>query len=312
MSRIYVIGALVYDLVFDVPDWVEPNRAVHATQVTISPGGKALNQAAAASRLGADDVQLIGCVGDDIFGLEMINALQGVGVNTDHVRRHPSARTSIASIVVKDNLPGFIGAPDASRRVDRRQISQALSGLCAGDVLLVDFEIHQPVVQYALELGRAAGAITVLNPAPFFTRDAFVVDYLHLVDVVIPNLFEAQLILDTRSENLDWLAAQLQALGIKRVVLTIGESGSVLYEGDCKIEQPAFLLDAVDTTGASDAYVGAYCLGLARGWSAAHTLRFASAAAGLACTQRGTMSALPERSAVEALMAATRASPTCG
>ena len=67
MPCIYVIGALVYDIVFDVPDWVAPNQAVHASQITISPGGKSLNQATAARRLGADDVRLIGCVGDDVL-----------------------------------------------------------------------------------------------------------------------------------------------------------------------------------------------------------------------------------------------------
>ena len=121
MTRITVMGALVYDIVFDVPDWVEPNHAVHATEVTVSPGGKALNQAVAACLLGADDVRLIGCVGDDAFGADMLQAAARFGVNTDCVRRHPTARTSLAGIVVKDNLPGFIGAPDASRRVDRRQ-----------------------------------------------------------------------------------------------------------------------------------------------------------------------------------------------
>ena len=303
MPRIYVIGALVYDIVFDVPDWVEPNRAVHATHVTMSPGGKALNQAVAARLLGADDVRLIGCVGDDIFGEEMLCALRRIGVNTDGVRQHHSARTSIAGIVVKNNLPGFIGAPDASRCVDRNQITAALADIRAGDILLVDFEVPQPLVQFALELGRFADAINVLNPAPFFTRDSFGINYLHLVDVIIPNMLEAQLILGRESDDIDVLAAELQAQGIKQVVLTIGESGSVLYDGDFRIAQKAYLLDAVDTTGASDAFVGAFAHGLAQGWSAARTLDFASATAGLACMKRGTMSSLPSLPEVEALLA---------
>ena len=304
MPRIYVIGALVYDIVFDVPDWVEPNRAVHATAVTFSPGGKALNQAVAARRLGADDVHLIGCVGDDIFGAELLSALRPYGVNTDCVRLHPAARTSLASIVVMDNLPGFIGAPDASRRVDQNQIDTALADLRPDDILLVDFEVPQPVVQFALELGRAKGATNVLNPAPFFTRDSFVFEYLSLVDVLIPNILEAQLILDSDSQDIDALAEDLQALGIRQVVLTLGEAGSALFEAGGKISQKAFLLDAVDTTGASDAFVGAYCHGLAQGWQSARTLRFASATAGLACTKRGTMSSLPSLAEVEALLTA--------
>ena len=133
MARIYVIGALVSDMIFNVPDWVAPNRAVHASRVTLSPGGKALNQAAAACRLGAD-VTLAGCVGDDAFGDELRSSIQQVGVNVDHVLKHESAGTSIAAIVVKDNVPGFIGAPDASRKITAPNIRAALAHLSADDV----------------------------------------------------------------------------------------------------------------------------------------------------------------------------------
>lgn len=303
MPRIVVIGALVYDFVFEVPDWVAPNRAVHATGAMMTPGGKALNQAVSAARLGAKDVRLVGCVGVDMLGDDMLAALEGVGVSTEHIRRLDGARTSIASIVVMDKVPGFIGAPDASRLVDEAQVRRALADVEAGDIVLVDFEIPQPMVQFALERARAAGAVTVLNPAPFFTRDSFVVGYLRLVDVLIPNKLEAQLILGSQSEDLAFLARELLVLGVKQVVLTIGEQGSVLYEDACQLAQPAFAVDAVDTTGASDAFAGAYCQGLALGWSLARTLEFASAAAGLACTKSGTMSSLPSLKEVQALLA---------
>ncbi|MDE2749756.1 MAG: ribokinase [Chloroflexota bacterium] len=303
MARIFVVGALVYDIVFDVPDWVAPNQAVHASQVTLSPGGKALNQATAARRVGADDVRLIGCVGDDIFGADMLAALRREGVNIEQVRQLAGNSTSIAGIVVKDGMPGFIGAPDASRQVDEEHLREALKDLRADDILLIDFEIPQQRVRYALQLGREAGATTVLNPAPFFTRDAFVIDYLHLVDVLIPNKAEAQLILEGAPEDLDALACGLLQLGIGTVVLTLGEEGSIHYRDDCRVAQPGFKVAAVDTTGASDAFVGAYCCGLARAWPARKTLAFASATAGLACTRRGTMSALPFLADVQALMA---------
>ncbi len=305
MHSITVIGALVYDMVFEVPDWVFPDQAVHASQVTISPGGKALNQAAAAARLGADDVRLVGCVGDDLFGAEMLKALRHVGVNTDGVRVHESARTSIASIVVMDKQPGFIGAPDASRRIDRKQILEALDDLRPGDILLVNFELPQPLVQFALALGRGKGAVTVLNPAPFFTRDDLDIEYLSLVDCLIPNILEAQLLLNTRSKIPAALTFDLLTSGVQQVVLTLGEDGSLYRDFRRSIKQAACLVEAVDTTGASDAFVGAYCLGLARGWPAERRLPFASATAALACSKRGTMSALPSLAEVEALLAKT-------
>lgn len=310
MPRIVVIGALVYDMVFDVPDWVQPNRAVHAQGLTISPGGKGLNQAAAASRLGAEEVRLVGCVGDDIFGAEMVAALRQVGVDTAHIQVHPDARTSIAAIIVREQLPGFIGAPDASRRVSQSQIRAATADLRPGDVLLVGFEVPQPLVSYALQLGRAAGATTVVNPAPFFTRDAFVIDYLPLIDLLIPNKLEAQLLMDSESDDVDQLGCGLLDQGVGRVVLTLGEAGSILYEPGGALVQRAFPVAAVDTTGASDAFAGAFCVGLALGWRSRRILAFASAAAGLACVKPGTMTSLPDRSEVESLLADAQLDPS--
>ncbi|MCY4147488.1 MAG: ribokinase [Chloroflexi bacterium] len=303
MPRIVIIGALVYDMVFDVPDWVQPNRAVHARRLTISPGGKGLNQAAAAKRLGAETVRLVGCVGDDMFGAEMVAALRDVGVDTAHIHAHPDARTSIAAIIVREQLPGFIGAPDASRRLSQEQIRHATADLRPGDVLLVGFETPQPLVEYALRLGRAAGAATMVNPAPFFTRDSFVIAYLPLIDLLIPNKLEAQLLMDSETDDVDQLGRGLLERGVGRVVLTLGEAGSILYEPGGTLVQQAFPVDAVDTTGASDAFVGAFCVGLTRGWDTRRTLAFASAAAGLTCAKPGTMTALPNIREVDRLLA---------
>ena len=303
MARIVVVGALVYDMIFDVPDWAQPDRAVHATQLTISPGGKGLNQAAAAAKLGGGDVRLVGCVGKDLFGKEMVAALREVGVDTGHIRAHRSARSSIAAILVREQTPGFIGAPDASRKLTKRQIRAALADLRRGDVLLVGFEAPQPLVRFSLELGREAGATTVVNPAPFFTRDKFVIKYLPLVDWLIPNLAEADLIAGTDNHDVSDVGAILREKGVGSVIITLGEQGSLLV-ADSKVHiQDALAVDAVDTTGASDAYVGALCVGLAKKWDIERAMRFASAAAGLACARRGTMAALPSLCDVEALLA---------
>lgn len=301
MARIYVIGALVSDIIFEVPDWVQQNSAVHAHHVTLSPGGKGLNQAVAASRMGAE-VSMIGCVGNDIFGDDLLSALRIEDVNIEHVSKHESARTSMVGIIVKDNIPGFIGAPDASQKLTEENIYSALDDLTADDILLLDFEIPQPLVQLAARIGHDKGTSIVLNPAPFFTTDAFVLNYLHLIDVIIPNRFEAQLLTDSQADNLDYLARQLLNLNVKQVVMTDGEAGSVFYDGAEKIKQSAFEVNVVDTTGASDAYVGAYCVGLAKGWDTAKILRYASATAALACTVHGTMTSMPTLNAVEGLL----------
>jgi ribokinase len=301
MPKIIVIGALVSDIIFEVPEWVQQNNAVHASHVTLSPGGKGLNQAVAARRLGGD-VSLVGCVGRDVFGGELLSVLKTEDVNIDHVSQHETARTSMVGIIVKDNIPGFIGAPDASKKITEDDIQSALAELTSDDILLLGFEIPQPLIQVALQIGRDRGVTTVVNPAPYFTTDSFVLSYLHLVDILLPNKLEAQLLTESQSDNLDNLAQQLFAFGVKHVVMTHGESGSTFFDGSRKIEQPSFKVDVVDTTGASDAYVGAFCVGLAQGWSTEKTLEFASATAGLACTVHGTMSSMPSRQAVDDLL----------
>lgn len=301
MSKIYVIGALVSDIIFEVPDWVQQNNAVHASHVTLSPGGKGLNQAVAARRLGGD-VSLIGCVGKDVFGGELLSVLQAENVDIEHVKQHESARTSLVGIIVKDNIPGFIGAPDASKKVTEDDIRHALANLTADDILLLGFEIPQPLVQVALQIGRDTGATTVVNPAPYFTTDTFVLNYLHLIDILLPNILEAQLLTETKTDDLAELAKQLMALGVKQVVMTHGESGSTLFDGQQVISQPAFEVDVIDTTGASDAYVGAFCVGLAQGWAREKILEFASATAAMSCTLHGTMSSMPTRQAVDKLL----------
>jgi ribokinase len=175
--------------------------------------------------------------------------------------------------------------------------------MTSDDILLLGFEIPQPLVQFALQIGRDKGVINVVNPAPFFTTDSFVLNYLHLVDILLPNILEAQLLTGTESDDLHDLAKQLLAFEIKQVVMTHGEKGSVFFDSQNIIEQKAFEVAVVDTTGASDAYVGAYCVGLAHGWSTVKTLEFASATAGLACTVHGTMSSMPTLDVVNDLIA---------
>ena len=124
--------------------------------------------------------------------------------------------------------------------------------------------------------------------------------------MLIPNMLEAQVILDSDSDDADELARGLLAFGIEQVVMTMGEAGSNYYDTSRQIMQPIFPVDAVDTTGASDAFVGAYCLGLSKRWDRARRTEFAAAVAGLCCTRHGTMSSMPYHSEVEALLDAHR------
>lgn len=300
MQQIVVIGGLVFDITYDLPHWPQPYHAVHAESAVFSPGGKGLNTAVAARRLGAD-VVVVGCIGRDFLGEHMLATLQAEGITTDFVRRHASLPTGIVTMLLQDAKPGFIGAPGASKQVTEQDLA-ALHGIITADtVMVVNYEVNQPVVAAALDMARSAGATTLLNPAPprGLMLDAV---YLSQVDMLLPNLDEARIMLDRDSGLPEELAQAFLDRGVKQVCITLGDDGAFFSDGQTTIHQPVMDVPAIDTTGASDAFCGAFAVAVAEGQSHAASLRFAAAAAAHTCTQYGTMPAMPTREQVEALL----------
>lgn len=301
MTRIFFAGGIVLDITYDLPSWPQPAGAVHTQAVTLSPGGKAVNMAVAARRMGAD-AALVGCVGDDFVGTAILEALAAGGVDIELIRRHPDAGTGVITMLVHDTVPSFIGAPRASRLLAVEDVERAQQHFTSDSIVVVDYEVSQEVVRAALEQAKAAGAVTILNPAPLFGVLP-AADYWPLVDYLIPNEAEAQHILDTGEAASPNLARRLLALGVGGVCITLGERGSLFVDRDGNvISTPAIPIQVVDSTGASDVFCGVFAVGLAENRAMADILKWASAASALACTLRGTMPAIPARDAVEALL----------
>ncbi len=301
MGRLFVIGAAVLDVAFDVNEWPAQNRSIYAQATRISAGGKGLNQAIAARRLGAT-VNLIACVGRDDPATLLLNTLKAEAVSTDFVIRHPTAQTSVVGMIVYNSLPGYIGAPAASKQITSEQVTIALRSLTPQDVLLVNFEAPQEVVRSALALAHSAGARSILNPAPYFTTDRHIVDYLAEADYCIPNLYEAQHLIAKAHNKPSTVAKALRTQGARAVCITLGEKGCYYTDGQQQITQAAFKVEVVDTTGASDAFCAAFAVGLLETQPIEDTLRFATATAGLACTVKGTVAAMPYRQNVDVFL----------
>lgn len=301
MRRLIIIGGAVLDVAFDVDEWPAQNRSIYAQAARITAGGKGLNQAIAARRLGAN-VNIIACVGRDEPATVLLNTLKSEGVGTDFVIRHPTAQTSIVGMIVHKGLPGYIGAPAASKQLTSEQIAIALRSLTPQDVVMVNFEVPQDVVRNALTIARSVGARSILNPAPYFTTDNYVIDYLANTDYCIPNLYEAKHLLATSHNRTASVAKALRAQGLSAVCITLGERGCYYEDSKHRISQSAFAVDVVDTTGASDAFCAAFAVGLMEGQPITDLLRFATATAGLACTVKGTIEAMPSRATVENLL----------
>ncbi len=274
----------------------QPGETVTNGTLLVNHGGKGANQAVAARRLGAD-VRLIGCVGDDASGRALRAALAAEGVGTTGVVTSAAAATGTALIVVdREGRNQIAVAPGANRALTVEHVRDRVDDFAWAEIVVASCEIPLETVRCALELARDRGVPTILNPAP--VPDAGL-EFLELVDYLTPNAGEAARL--SGGDGEEAAAAALRARGARRVLVTLGERG-VLACGDGPPRHvPAFRVDAVDTTAAGDAFNGALAVALAEGRELLAAVRFANAAAAVACTRRGAQASLPARAELERL-----------
>ncbi len=293
MSRIAVVGSINMDLVSRTPKLPAPGETIIGSGFSHAPGGKGANQAAAVGRLGAE-VHMVGCVGDDSFGSEMIASLQASGVQTDLVQHHPGP-TGIAAIWVDDEgQNSIIVSPGANSLLGSEYVRQCLVSL-KPEYVLAQCEIP-------LEAIRAAGSFGkfILNPAPAADLPDTL---LRKSWMLIPNEIEAQQITGLANgslSKLSELAKKLLSMGPEHVVITLGGQGCMWASrhGDL-LHVPALAVRPVDTTGAGDAFVGALSAALADGKEIPQALQWAITAASLSTTRHGAMPSLPTRAELE-------------
>jgi ribokinase len=297
VPRILVVGSANVDFTLALSRLPTVGETVTDGTLLVNHGGKGANQAVAARRLGAD-VRLIGCVGDDASGSAVRAALAAEGVGTAGVATSGAAATGTALILVdREGRNQIAVAPGANRALTVEHVRERIDDVACADIVLASCEVPLQAVRCVLELARRRGIATVLNPAP--VPDVGL-DFLELVDHLTPNAGEAARLAGVDGDAA--AAAILMARGARSVVVTLGERG-VLACGDGRpYHVPAFGVEVVDTTAAGDAFNGALAVALTEGRERPAALRFASAAAALACTRRGAQASLPTRAEVERLV----------
>jgi ribokinase len=301
-GHLVVVGSLNMDLVVRSPRHPEPGETIIGGEFRTIPGGKGANQAVAAARLGAQ-VEMVGRVGADGFGNDLLANLHAVGVDTTHVKQDSEASSGVALIVVDAKGQNtIVVASGANMGLTEEDVNAAASAFEGAAAILLQLESPLPVVACAASLARERGVHVILNPAPARLLDA---DMLALVDYLIPNESEATLLTgikvrDSRSRKR--AAGKLLKQGVGAVILTLGDRGALLVNGDGAIRVPAFRVKAVDTTAAGDAFVGAFGVALAEGQSPVEAMRFASAAAAISVTREGAQPSMPTRAEVEAFL----------
>ena len=251
-------------------------------------GGKGANQAVMARLLGAD-VWMVNSIGDDPYGPMTRANLESFGIDTGFVHAVPGS-SGVAPIWVEpDGTNRIIIIPGANLALSADQAVAAIDTMPAPQVVIGQFEIPQDVTAAAFEVARSRGAVTILNPAP---AAAVQPGLLAAADWIVPNEIEFELLSDGGSDDAAITAAarRLQP----RLVVTLGAAGCAVAEASGAVHRhPAPLVPVVDTTGAGDAFVGAFAYALASGMGETTALRLANLCAAESVTKPGTQASFP-------------------
>lgn len=299
MTRIFVVGSYVEALTIRVPRLPALGESLVGDGVDMGPGGKGSNQAIAAARLGAD-VRLLACIGDDVFGERALRLYADEGLDTAHIHRIAGAASGVGFVNVLPSGENWITVDmGANLRMTPQHVADcaALIGEC--DILMAQFEAPAETVAAALALGKALGALTLLNPAPARAADPAM---LANVDILTPNASEARLLLglppDADVATAE-LAQRLLDYGVGSVVITQGERGALIVDAAGATQIPAIPIQAVDVTGAGDSFNAALAVSLGDGLNLADAARVAVRAGAYTAMRLGVIAGLPTRAQLE-------------
>jgi len=301
--HILVVGSLNMDLVVQMPAIPRPGETLLGGRFATFPGGKGANQAVAAARLGAR-VTMVGRVGGDAFGEQMLKIMSGEGIDTRFIGVDAGTATGVALITVDAQGQNSIAvASGANLTLTAEEVRSAWEQITRVDWLAMPLETPLDSVETAAQIAKERGVKVILNPAPAQDLD---VHLLRNIDVLIPNESETERLTGQTihsDEQARSAGVDLLSLGVGSVVLTLGERGALIVEGDqsdpAYYSIPAFPVRVVDTTAAGDAFVGALATGLGERLSLSAAVRFASAAAAISVTRAGAQPSLPYRSEVD-------------
>ncbi|TPL81756.1 ribokinase [Mesorhizobium sp. B2-3-14] len=287
---IIVVGSINLDLIANVDRLPSPGETVSGSSFTTAPGGKGANQALAAARAGAQ-VRMVGAVGKDNFAPEALALLREAKVDLSGVGE-TFASTGTALIMVGDDGENIIAVvPGANASVVPGDLSKAF--LTKGDVVLLQHEIPLATVDAALDQARVAGAITVLNTAPFHGGAAA---FLGKADYAVANETEFDLYGEALALKGRDRAARMRDYASKTgriIVVTLGGDGVMAATPSEFLTVPALQITPVDTVGAGDTFCGYFAAGLSSGLTLEQALARAGAAGSLACLKPGAQPAIP-------------------
>ena len=303
--NIVVLGGINLDLVAIAPKFPESGETVVGTSFLTYPGGKGANQAVAVARMGGRAF-MVGRVGNDVFGTQLVESLNLSGVDSTAVG-FSATSSGIAVINIdqssQNRIVQVLGANDTCGEVEFDQISQLLP---QASTLMLQLEVSIELSLRAAQLAFAQGKTVILDPAPPRPiPDAF----YSYCSVITPNETEAQALVGfpvTDRESAAQAAGALLAKGAKIVIVKLGEQGAYYATPSGGEQVRAFPVSAIDSVGAGDAFNGALAVAMAEGQELGDAVRTACAAGGLAAGKVGAQDSMPQREEVEDLLRTRR------
>jgi len=298
MKKSLVVGSLNMDLVTRVSLTPQVGETVLGNGFDQIPGGKGANQAVAMGKLGGQ-VAMLGCVGDDDFGVALKSNLKACHVESEMVKTIQASPTGLAMIMVNefgDN--SIVVVPGANYQLKAEDLSK--SDFLGFDYCVSQLETPIETVERAFVLAKEAGATTVLNPAP---AQGLPENLIAHTDLLIPNETEFFTLTGYDTQCRDSLLKGAEVLyekGVQALLITLGAQGAIYLDKEgTEIKKAGHKVDAVDTTAAGDSFIGGFVTALAEGSDVASAMEFAMKVAAITVTRQGAQSSLPNRQEVE-------------
>lgn len=294
-----VIGSLNVDLVAYVSRIPRVGETLVGNRFMQTLGGKGANQAVAIAKLGVA-VNMIGCVGHDDRGSELINSLANFGVYVENVSRIHDNTTGVALIQVDSSgNNSIVIVPGANAVLSDDHVNASIKAIEEASIVVAQLEVPAQTVKYALSIAKSLGKTTVLNPAP---ADMFSDCLIPYTDILVPNEIELESISGVRIEGNKDVVIAAQVLldnGVRDLIVTLGEKGCIHFNKRGSKVYNGRKVTAVDTTAAGDSFVGTLAAILSEGKEIDKAINYAINASALTVTKKGAQASLPTRSDVD-------------
>ncbi len=294
MSEITVLGIFVADISFSGPKIPSTGETILGKKYNVGPGGKGCNQAIAIARLGGN-TNFISKIGKDAYGDLALKTLKKNKIPTENIIQDSSQQTGVAGILVDQNtgknaINVIVGAPNS---LTINEIEKKINLIKNSKIFLTQLEVPKDVTLHCLKTAKEHGCLTILNPAP---ASEITKEFYNYIDYFTPNETEAEFytgIKITNEKEAKQATGKLINLGIKKIIITLGEKGLFYSDGKEEIYLKASNVKAIDTTGAGDAFNGALAYSLSVNKTISESLSFANKVAGLSTLKMGAGDAMP-------------------